>query len=118
MVALEDALRPPDPVLLEAGQVDALPAPGLLRDLGSANGTYLRPPGTEQDLQGQVRARFDVSRYGRVRNIATQAEDTEDGASLATFRRRLAATLFRPRWDTGEAQATEGVERDYHLRKR
>ena len=31
------------------------------------------------------------------------------------LKRELSATLFRPRWDTGEAQRVEGVVREYQL---
>ncbi len=78
------------------------------------NGTFLLPVAS-RGLQEQVRARFDVSEQGRVRSIETEALSGEAVSGLGSFRRRLAATLFRPRWSTGEATAVKGLQRDYRL---
>ncbi len=63
----------------------------------------------------EVRASFDVSNRGRVSNVQVEALNPEAEAELARFKRRLAKTLFRPRWDNGEAQAVQGVVREYQL---
>ncbi|QFU76574.1 hypothetical protein EY643_13420 [Halioglobus maricola] len=77
-----------------------------------ANGAFVRPPSSDQT--GNVRARFDVSSQGDVRDIqATAVEGMEVDTSL--FRRRLAATLFRPRWEGGRPVASSGIERNYQI---
>jgi hypothetical protein len=78
------------------------------------NGTFLLPVAS-RGLREQVRARFDVSEQGRVRSIETETLSGDAVSGLGSFRRRLAATLFRPRWSTGQATAVEGLQRDYRL---
>jgi hypothetical protein len=78
------------------------------------NGTFLLPAAS-RSLKEQVRARFDVSEQGRARSIETEALSGEEASGLGGFRRRLAATLFRPRWSTGAATAVKGLQRDYQL---
>jgi hypothetical protein len=78
------------------------------------NGAFLIPSSSNGPNE-QVRARFDVSEMGRVRAIEIEALTGEAIAELGSFRRKLAATLFRPRWSTGEATAVRGLQRDYRL---
>ena len=79
------------------------------------NGAFLRPVDASNDEPARVRARFDVSTRGRVSNISTEALSGEAADELVSFRRRLADTLFRPRWDSGKPEASKGLERDYRL---
>lgn len=78
------------------------------------NGAFLVPMPTS-DPGPQVRARFDVSARGRVTVIEAEALTPQAESALPGFRRKLAATLFRPRWSGGDAVAVEGLQRDYRL---
>lgn len=78
------------------------------------NGAFVLPSSSREPNE-QVRARFDVSEQGRVRAIETEALSSAAVAELGSFRRKLASTLFRPRWSTGEATAVRGLQRDYRL---
>jgi tetratricopeptide (TPR) repeat protein len=80
-----------------------------------ANGALLRPADASDDEPASIRARFDVSTRGRVSNVSTEAVSGDVADELVSFRRRLSATLFRPRWDSGKPQASENLERDYRL---
>lgn len=68
-----------------------------------------------ESTPAEVRASFTVSSRGRVRDVEVQALNLDAEKELSRFKRNLSATLFRPRWDTGEAQAVEGVVREYQL---
>lgn len=63
----------------------------------------------------EVRASFNVSSRGRVSDIEVKALNPGAEADLSRFKRNLNATLFRPRWDGGEAESVEGLVRDYRL---
>lgn len=78
------------------------------------NGAFLLPAASREPAE-QVQVRFDVTEDGRVRGIETLSSGGETGAELGSFRRRLAATLFRPRWSSGEPSAVRGLQRNYQL---
>lgn len=80
-----------------------------------ANGAFLLPEQPGDEPFATVRARFDVSESGRVRVHGAESLEAESSASLSSFRRKLGATLFRPRWEDGEIRASLNVERDYRL---
>lgn len=63
----------------------------------------------------EVRASFDVSSRGRVSNVEAEALNPDAEGGLSKFKRQLSATLFRPRWHSGEAQSVEGLVRSYQL---
>ena len=58
--------------------------------------------------QGLIEARFDVSAFGKVKNIEIVQADPE-GLKESRLKRSLKATRFRPRLAAGEVAATEGA---------
>jgi hypothetical protein len=68
-----------------------------------------------ESTSAEVRASFNVSSRGRVSDVQVKALNPDAEGELSRFKRELSATLFRPRWDTGEAQRVEGVVREYQL---
>lgn len=79
------------------------------------NGAFLRPEPIPEKGGNTVRARFDVTETGRVHVHDAEPLGEETSANLTRFRRKLAGTLFRPRWEGGETRASRNVERDYRL---
>lgn len=80
-----------------------------------ANGAFRRlmlPTGQKEDL---ARASFSVSARGKASAIEVSADEDVSDGRLWRFRRDLAATRFRPRFSAGQAEATEGLMRDYLL---
>ena len=58
--------------------------------------------------QGLIEARFDVSAFGKVKNIEIVQANPE-GLKEVALKRSLKATRFRPRLAAGEVAATEGA---------
>jgi hypothetical protein len=78
------------------------------------NGVF-RKPSVAGSNPSVVTARYDVSARGRLSKLELTAATPSEKGSLAAFRRRLATTLFRPRWSSGVAEAVSGISRDYQL---
>ena len=67
-----------------------------------ANGAFWQPNSLETEGRRVVlAAQFDVSVRGRVRNIQVSAMSPDDEAFASRLRRKLSATLFRPRLVSG-----------------
>ncbi len=79
------------------------------------NGVFWQPAETAADAVTVVNARYDIAASGRLRNLEVELVSGSEEVSIGGFRRRLAATLFRPRWSAGEAQPVAGVSRKYRL---
>lgn len=81
-----------------------------------ANGAFWQPNriGTG-GRRVELLAEYRVSARGNARNIQIQAAKPEDAVFISRLRRKLSATLFRPRFATGEAEAVERVSRQYEL---
>jgi hypothetical protein len=80
------------------------------------NGAYWQPsPNREGAQQIIVSANYDVSARGRVRNVTTKVQREDDAKKTYGFKRLLAATRFRPRFENGQAVATQALSRDYVL---
>jgi hypothetical protein len=62
-----------------------------------------------------VSATYDVSARGRVRNVQARPQREDGEKKLYRFKRRLAATRFRPRFENGQAVATQTLSREYVL---
>ena len=81
-----------------------------------ANGTIWRPNRLAKGGRRVVlSAEYDVSARGRARKIQVSAANSQDEVFTGRLRRKLAATRFRPRFATGEAEAVERVSRKYEL---
>lgn len=78
------------------------------------NGAFWQPS-SQRPADDAVRVRFDVSARGRVSNIEARPLSGEPESRLSSFKRRLAGTLFRPRWASGAAEAVSSLQRDYQL---
>ena len=80
------------------------------------NGAFWQPPpnreGTPQIIMSAI---YDVSARGRARNISAQPQREDDAKKVYRFKRGLAATRFRPRFENGQAVATQTLSRDYVL---
>ncbi|MFN2329691.1 MAG: hypothetical protein ABR612_12315 [Chromatocurvus sp.] len=61
-----------------------------------------------------VRAGFDVSERGQARRATASVLAGRESASVVAVR-ELRDVRFRPRFDTGEAVAVEGLERSYEI---
>ncbi|WP_133125925.1 tetratricopeptide repeat protein [Pseudohalioglobus lutimaris] len=79
------------------------------------NGVFWQPPPPAGEDAAVVSARYDISAGGRLSNLELDVVSGSEDISVGGFRRRLAATLFRPRWSAGEAQRVSGVSRQYRL---
>ena len=80
------------------------------------NGAFWQPERLQRgDSYNVVEATFDVSPTGRVKNISVATPDAGVDANVTRFRRELAATRFRPQYESGEAVAVEGLARKYEL---
>lgn len=80
------------------------------------NGAFWQPPANHEGAQQIiVSADYDVSARGRVRNINARAQREDDAQKVYRFKRKLAATRFRPRFENGQAVATQTLSREYVL---
>jgi tetratricopeptide (TPR) repeat protein len=80
------------------------------------NGAFWQPaPNREGMQQIIVSATYDVSARGRARNISAQAQREDDAKKVYRFKRGLASTRFRPRFENGQAVATQALSREYVL---
>lgn len=80
------------------------------------NGAFWQPsPNREGAQQIIVSANYDVSARGHVRNINAQAQHEDGVKKVYRFKRKLAATRFRPRFENGQAVATRTLSREYVL---
>ena len=80
------------------------------------NGAFWQPPANSEGAQQIiVSAKYDVSARGRVRNISAQTQREDDAKKVYRFKRGLAATRFRPRFENGQAVATQTLSREYVL---
>lgn len=79
------------------------------------NGVFWQPPVAGTDAATVVKARYDITASGRLGNLEVAIVSGNEDTALGRFRRRLASTLFRPRWDAGKAEAVSGVSRVYQL---
>jgi tetratricopeptide (TPR) repeat protein len=69
-----------------------------------------------RDSRGVVlSAEYDVTARGKARNIQVYADKPEEETYATRLRRKLAATQFRPRFASGEAEAVKRVSRKYEL---
>ncbi len=87
-------------------------APVELPDNGAFWQPSLNRDGAQQIIMS---ANYDVSARGRVRNINAQAQREDDAKKVYRFKRKLAATRFRPRFENGQAVATPTFSREYVL---
>jgi len=80
------------------------------------NGAFWQPPGLQEvGRRTVVAATFDVSPVGRAKNISVETPDTGGDANVIGFKRKLAATRFRPQYENGVAVAAERLLRKYEL---
>jgi len=80
------------------------------------NGAFWQPPAMPAgERQVIVRARFDVSARGTVRNVSAQPVVSGDQSAASQLRRSLKKTRFRPRFSGGEAEAVPAITRDYEV---
>ena len=80
------------------------------------NGAFWQSPENREGPKKIIlSANYDVSVRGRARNISAQAQQEEDAKKVYRFKRELAATRFRPRFENGQAAATQGLSREYVL---
>ena len=81
------------------------------------NGVFWQPELIEDEATVIVQADYDVSASGRVSGLQAQLLPGAKEQSIQGFRRKLASTLFRPRWVNGEPEAVGGLRRRYQLLK-
>ncbi|RLQ21602.1 tetratricopeptide repeat protein [Seongchinamella sediminis] len=79
------------------------------------NGVFWRAETFAAGPAATIEARYDVSARGRVSGLEARHTGGDEDHNLHDFRRQLSATLFRPRWASGEAEAVEGLTRRYRL---
>ncbi len=79
------------------------------------NGVFWVPQLIGVDEGPVVRASYDVSSRGRLSQLQTTLISGSEDTSLNSFRRKLSAVLFRPRWVNGEPEAVTGLQRDYQI---
>tara|TARA_R110002110_G_scaffold406421_1_gene626402 strand:- start:217758 stop:219092 length:1335 start_codon:yes stop_codon:yes gene_type:complete len=78
---------------------------------------HVQPSGNSAEAEATLQTRYDVSASGRVSNIRIELQDEADSGRGARLARALRQTRFRPRWDSGSAEAVAGVARHYKVLK-
>ena len=79
------------------------------------NGAFWQPDFAEDEKKPVVSASYDVSSRGKLSKLQTRVIEGDKDMAHSRFRRKLAATLFRPRWVSGEPEAVTGLRREYQL---
>jgi len=103
-------------LLREAGEdkllSEWLGAPVELPD----NGAFWQPPTMQEGEQRViVRAIYDVSARGNVRNLSAEPVVPEDRSAASQLYRSLRKARFRPRFIDGLAEPVAGVARNYQV---
>lgn len=79
------------------------------------NGAFWQPDLATGESKPVIRASYDVSSRGKLSKLQTRVVEGDEDLALNRFRRKLSATLFRPRWVSGEPEAVMGLRREYQL---
>ncbi|MEH6586550.1 MAG: tetratricopeptide repeat protein [Halioglobus sp.] len=79
------------------------------------NGAFWQPELATGENKPVIRASYDVSSRGKLSKLQTRVVEGDEDLAHNRFRRKLSATLFRPRWVSGEPEAVTGLLREYQL---
>ncbi len=112
----DEAYAKVEQILLEAGELDTLDqwlgAPVEL----PANDAFVQPNPRPSDARPVIATlRYDISARGNLSNVEVSTIKPEDASVGLRIKRMLKGTHFRPRFESGQAEPTEKLTRQYQL---
>lgn len=80
------------------------------------NGAFWQPAPAQQDAEPvEITLHYDISAAGRVRNLGSDDAGPAARRKAASIKRKFRQIRFRPRWQSGTAEAVEQLRRTYTL---